>query len=129
MRGASHRPVIVLLMVVVLVTGCSSSSPSPSGSPSFLPSAAPSATEVPGTTGGPPPAPIPTPGDPFLGQVVVTVSKNLRVRSEPRVGDDSIKYEPLLPLGTELKVLANRTIIGAFAARPLVLRTAISQAA
>ena len=35
----------------------------------------------------------------------MTVSDNLRVRSEPRVADDSIKYEPLLPLGTELTVL------------------------
>ena len=35
----------------------------------------------------------------------MTVSDDLRVRSEPRVADDSIKYEPLLPLGTELTVL------------------------
>jgi hypothetical protein len=35
----------------------------------------------------------------------VTVSDRLRVRSEPRVSDDSIKYEPVLPLGTELLVL------------------------
>jgi serpin B len=45
------------------------------------------------------------PIDPLLGAVVVTVSDRLRVRSEPRVSDDSIKYEPLLPLGTELTVL------------------------
>jgi serpin B len=36
---------------------------------------------------------------------VVTVSDRLRVRSEPRVSDDSIKYDPVLPLGTTLFVL------------------------
>jgi hypothetical protein len=45
------------------------------------------------------------PIDPLLNQVVVTVSDRLRVRSEPRVSDDSIRYEPVLPLGTELTVL------------------------
>jgi serpin B len=40
-----------------------------------------------------------------LNAVVVTVSDRLRVRSEPRVSDDSIRYEPVLPLGTELTVL------------------------
>lgn len=50
MRGANHRKVIVLLMVGVFVTGCSSTSPSPTGGPSFLPSTAPSATNVPGST-------------------------------------------------------------------------------
>jgi hypothetical protein len=38
--------------------------------------------------------------------VAVTVSDGLRVRSQPRVSDDSIRYEPLLPLGTTLEVLA-----------------------
>jgi alpha-tubulin suppressor-like RCC1 family protein len=47
----------------------------------------------------------PTSADPFLGQIVVTVSDGLRVRSAPRVSDDSLKYQPLLPLGTELRVL------------------------
>jgi len=51
------------------------------------------------------PAPSAESGDPFLDQVVVTVSDRLRVRSEPRVSDDSIRYEPVLPLGTELTVL------------------------
>jgi len=101
MRGARHRRVIVLLAIVVLA-GCSpsNSTPSPGRSASALP-----ATEVPGSTANPTPAGSPTPADPFLGQIAVTVSENLRVRSEPRVSDDSIKYEPLLPLGTELKVL------------------------
>ncbi len=42
--------------------------------------------------------------DTLLGVTVVTVTDRLRVRSEPRVSDDSIKYEPLLPLGTFLHV-------------------------
>ena len=60
---------------------------------------------------GTPAVPTASPGpslaapDPFVGQVVITVSDNLRVRSRPRVADDSIKYEPLLPLGTELQVI------------------------
>jgi hypothetical protein len=38
--------------------------------------------------------------------VVTTLADaGLRVRSDPRISDDSIKYEPLLPLGTELYVL------------------------
>jgi serpin B len=36
---------------------------------------------------------------------VVTVSDRIRVRSAPGVSDDSIKYEPLLPLGTDLLVV------------------------
>jgi serpin B len=108
MRGASHRPVIALLLTGVLVAGCGSSgpSPSPASSTARLPAPA-SSTGVPGSTASPAalPAPTPKPADPFLGQVAVTVSDNLRVRSEPRVADDSIKYEPLLPLGTELTVL------------------------
>ena len=95
MRGASHRPVFALLLTVVLVAGCGSSSPSPSPAASTAPLPAPtSSTGVPGSTASPAPLPTPTPkpADPFLGQVAVTVSDNLRVRSEPRVADDSIKY-------------------------------------
>ena len=35
----------------------------------------------------------------------MSVSDRVRVRSEPRVSDDSIRYEPVLPLGTELTVI------------------------
>jgi hypothetical protein len=78
--------------------------PTPAGSPpvptsSAALSAAPTREPVPSAS------PSRAPGDRFLGQVVVTVSDRLRVRSEPRVSDDSLKYEPLLPLGTELTVL------------------------
>ena len=40
-----------------------------------------------------------------VGAVVKTVSGDLRARSQPRVSDDSIKYTPLLPLGTQLQVI------------------------
>ena len=36
---------------------------------------------------------------------MVTVADGVRVRSQPRVSDDSFKYEPLLPLGTPLYIL------------------------
>jgi len=38
--------------------------------------------------------------------VAVTLVDGLRVRSKPSVSDDSFKYERLLPLGTQLYVLA-----------------------
>ena len=37
--------------------------------------------------------------------MAITVSDHVRVRSLPRVADESKKYNPLLPLGTELLVL------------------------
>jgi hypothetical protein len=37
---------------------------------------------------------------------VVTIADGVRVRSQPRVSDDSFEYEPLLPLGTPLYVLS-----------------------
>ena len=59
------------------------------------------------------PTPLPTrshAADPqptsLLGAVVTTIADDgLRVRSEPRVSDDSRKLEPLLPLGAQLYVL------------------------
>jgi len=43
--------------------------------------------------------------DPLLNTVVMTVVDGLRVRSQPRISDDSEKYEPLLPVGTQLFVV------------------------
>jgi hypothetical protein len=49
---------------------------------------------------------VPQPTDAFVGSVVTTLAYDgLRVRSEPRVSDDSLKLEPLLPLGSQLYVL------------------------
>jgi hypothetical protein len=35
----------------------------------------------------------------------ITIVDNLRVRSEPRISDDSTKYEPLLPKGTTFEIV------------------------
>jgi hypothetical protein len=119
MRGKNHRPVIVLLSTVFFVAGCSSSSaslapfpptsraaastealvstvtPTVTSSPTAIATARPTAT----------PASSPTPGKTLADTAVVTVVDGVRVRSKPRVSDDSFKYEPLLPLGTPLYVL------------------------
>jgi serpin B len=100
---------LVALMVALLILGCASSDPSPTSvTPTSAPRLTPSA-QTPSAAAAATPVPIatvsPAPSDPLLGAVVVTVSDRLRVRSEPRVSDDSIKYEPLLPLGTELRVV------------------------
>ena len=59
---------------------------------------------MPGPTGSS--TPVPNPTMPFVGRVVTTLaSDGLRVRSEPRISEDSQKLEPLLPLGSELYVL------------------------
>ena len=49
--------------------------------------------------------PSATAGSVTADRVAVTLVDGLRVRSKPRVSDDSFKYEPLLPLGTQLYVL------------------------
>ena len=101
---------LVVSLIAVLAGGCgstvatttptpttlasSSASPSTSSPPSAPPATAPSDE-----------SPDPSAADPFLGAVVVTVSDMLRVRSAPEVSDTSRKYEPLLPIGTALRVL------------------------
>ena len=54
------------------------------------------------------------PDGPLVDAIIVTVSADLRVRSQPRVSDDSIKYEPVLPLGTKLHVLAGPVLDSGF---------------
>jgi serpin B len=90
----------ILVAVAVVVAACGTSSGTPP--PAAPSSAAPSVR----ATAGPPSAPTPS-AEPTLepGVFAVTVSDRLRVRSEPRVADDSIMYHPLLPIGTELLVL------------------------
>ncbi len=101
----ARRISVGLLVVAFAVAACGSqeTSPSPSAGPNGTPSATPSA-------GSPAPSSSPAaspsgPSDAFLGAVVKTVSGDVRMRSEPRVSDDSVKYDPLLPLGTELQVV------------------------
>ncbi len=99
-RSSVLRPALVLATIVALLAGCSgSASPAPSASAGATPSGAPS------PPASPTPAPSPSPVALAAGSIAVTVTDDLRVRSEPRVADDSIKYDPLLPEGTELIVL------------------------
>lgn len=80
------------------------SAPDSPAPPSPTPGSSDPATQSPAATStGPSVAPS-TP-QPTLPPVAVTVSDRLRVRSLPRVSTDSIKFEPVLPLGTMLLVL------------------------
>ena len=122
--------VALALVVVLVVAACSPSSTASSAAPAsgtarvaatsqpvpavVTPTPASSAPAVQPTaaaTTRPSPTPRATPrspslaSDPYLGRAVVTVIAGLRIRSQPRVSDDSIKHEPLLPLGTDLFVL------------------------
>lgn len=86
-----------IALIAVLTAGCTSEpSPSASGGSSASPS-------IP--VSSPTASPLASPGVPEPDTVFVTVSDRLRVRSEPRISDDSIMYDPLLPIGTELFVL------------------------
>jgi len=103
MRAGTRRALIALLTTAILVAGCGTAAPSLTPA-TPLPTQAPAST-VPSTAPSPSLQPTATPAGPFLGQLVVTVSDRLRIRSQPWVGEDSIKYEPLLPIYTELRVL------------------------
>ncbi|MDX6315361.1 MAG: hypothetical protein QOF44_4825, partial [Streptomyces sp.] len=67
------------------------------------PSTTPSPLGISTPTVGPPASPMP--GAELVGKTAVTAVDGVRVRSQPRVSDDSFEYEPLLPLGTPLYVL------------------------
>ena len=111
MRTRKHRYAIGLLSAVVLAAGCSASSASLAQAPSTTPSPRGISTPTVGPTASPaqiattrPPA-SPMPSAELVGKTAVTAVDGVRVRSQPRVSDDSFKYEPLLPLGTPLYVL------------------------
>jgi serpin B len=107
-RRPSGRSVwIVALLTVVLVAGCGSTTVTSTSGPSAA--ASPSADRTAASH-----APSTTSPDPFLGLAVVTVSPDLRVRSQPRVADDSAKYEPLLPTGTELTVIGGPVVASGY---------------
>jgi serpin B len=99
MRRVVRVPLVVSL-IVLLVSACGSNVPTPTPVVSSSASpVSPPATSIPIASPSSPPT------DPFAGSLVVTVSDRLRVRSAPEVSDASLKYEPLLPLGTELRVI------------------------
>jgi serpin B len=110
-RRPRGRTLAAVLLAILLVGACdgsaaqsgsgsattpsgASTSPTPAGT---APAATPVATET--------PVPSIMPFSLAPGSLAVTVSDRLRVRSQPRVADDSAKYEPLLPIGTELAVI------------------------
>ena len=80
--------------------GSSAPSPVPSPSASPRPAATPrvAPVEVRGEELGPRP-------DLYRGATVMTVTGDLRLRSKPRVSEDSIRYKPLMGYGTDLEIL------------------------
>ena len=115
MRGMNRRSTVALLSLVVLSAGCSISAasmppaPSAASSPEAASTAIPTAAPTMPATPYPPPSasqpPTQIANSVAVDAVALTVVDGLRVRSKPRVSDDSYKYEPLLPVGTALYVL------------------------
>ncbi len=114
--GSSHARVspAIFIALLVLLAGCTGSGapsapamslgPPASTSPSTpATSASPASTTA--ATAAPSLSAAPSPRDPLVSTVQVTVVDSLRVRSRPRISDDSDKYEPLLPRGTPLFVI------------------------
>lgn len=88
------------------VTSRLSATASPTPSPSPSPSTSASAVVASPSDSSTPTISPSTGGDLAAGSVVTTLADDgLRVRSKPKISDDSIKQEPLLPLGTDLLVL------------------------
>jgi hypothetical protein len=83
------------------IAPASPSSAAPSSSPARSSDASPSPSSIAVRTAAPS-QPTTTIGP---GDVVATLVPDVRVRSKPRVTDDSFKYDPLLPSGTKLYVL------------------------
>ncbi len=108
---AGRSSAMACLLTVTLLAGCADTSPTPvagtaapanpSGS---VPSPSTPVPSAPPTVETSTPAPTIAPSLP-AGSMAVTVSDRLRVRSQPRVSGDSVKYEPLLPTGTQLLVI------------------------
>ncbi len=115
MRGMNHRPISALLSFVLVMAGCSSSVVSLAPTTSAPSSQEPTFASDPSPATGRPPTPAPSvpvsppptqvASDVTVDAVAVTVVDDLRVRSMPRISEDSYKYEPLLPRGTALYVL------------------------
>jgi serpin B len=103
----------ILGLVAVLAAGACDAAPGPPPQPttasslavaSITPTAQPSATPV--DTPASTPTSANSEGPLVPGVLAVTVTDDLRVRSAPRVADDSIRHDPLLPEGTEVVVTA-----------------------
>lgn len=112
MRGTTRRPHAALLGVAFVLSACSASvasrspaTPEPSLSPAAIVSAAPSPAVEPTPRSTNLQTPKATARALTVDGVAVTEVDELRVRSKPRVADDSLKHKPLLPRGTPMYVL------------------------
>jgi serpin B len=95
----SAMSTLVLVVVIALVTSCASPTPTPSPSATGTATAPPASTTTPVASASPDATILP------VGALVETVSDRLRVRSEPRVSDDSVMHTPVLPLGTQMVIV------------------------
>jgi serpin B len=103
---------LACVVLAVLLAGCGQTPPSASPSTAAIASPAPTPTATIAAT--PTPEPSTAPGGLIPGSVAVTVSDRLLVRSQPRVSDDSVMYEPVLPLGSELLVLGGPVVASGY---------------
>jgi hypothetical protein len=136
-----------MFLVAGLLAGCVGAQPAaysdelPASTPS--PTRATSATQTLSPTRPPtlaptiPPTVAPTPANPHEAlppaSWMITLVDNLRARSEPRISDDSIKYEPLLPKGTTFEIVRGPIEASGYSwylvkLAPGVLRDGITQA-
>lgn len=93
---------LALIGASVLLGACRSSVAPASDGAIAGPSGTPSPTSEPTRSN----AAEPKSTNSFVASVVTTLANDgLRVRSEPRISDDSRRLEPLLPLGSQLYVL------------------------
>jgi serpin B len=112
----SPSTLLVLALTTILVVAACDATPAPTGSAVPSPSVTPGGpSATPATSPVAPPAspsaepstaPATSSGALVPGTLAVTVSDRLRVRSAPRVADDSVRFTPVLPAGTPLVVTA-----------------------
>jgi serine protease inhibitor len=117
-KGIATRPSprsrrLACIVLVVLVAGCGQTPTSASPSAAAIASPTPTPTGTLAATPTPTPGPS-APGGLIPGSVAVTVSDRLLVRSKPRVSDDSVMYEPVLPIGSELLVLGGPVVASGY---------------
>jgi hypothetical protein len=121
MHSVTRPATALAALLLCLVAGCGTPSISSGAIAGATPPASASAdtaapSAVPGSGGpdGSPPASAAADGDGLPRPVVVTIVDRVRVRSEPRIADDSILYEPVLPTGTALFVLDGPTVASGY---------------
>ena len=128
-RRPSRRFGALLLATMLAAGACASPTPSAtalpvasptSPAPSIAPGSAspissPTAPPTASPTASPTPAPTQTPVALLAkGALALTVTDAVRVRSEPRVADDSLKYTPVLPAGASLVVTGGPVVASGY---------------